>query len=224
VSEFDSLAEDYELALSHNLRLIPGGIEHYYRNRANITARYSKSTRVSEILDFGGGVGLAIPHLAKSFPGCALSIADSSMESVRVAKSRFPFLRVVEAGPLPPESWDLIFVAGVLHHIPPVERDLVVERLCGALRIGGTLAIFELNPLNPITRRLVDACPFDEDASLIRKPQVKQLFDKAVQLRLVKEGFTIFFPPAMKHFHCFERALTWCPMGAQYYLIFEKNK
>ena len=50
------------------------------------------------------------------------------------------------------------------------------------LRPGGLVAIYEHNPLNPVTMRVVNTCPFDEHAVLLRKRETRDL--------VAAEGFT----------------------------------
>ena len=47
------------------------------------------------------------------------------------------------------------------------------------LRPGGIAAIFEHNPLNPLTRRVVSNCVFDEDAVLLRRRRARGLLRQA---------------------------------------------
>ena len=54
--------------------------------------------------------------------------------------------------PLEDASFDLAFASCVLHHIEPVERARATSELARVLRPGGLVAIYEHNPLNPLTR------------------------------------------------------------------------
>lgn len=70
-----------------------------------------------------------------------------------------------------------------------------------------------------MTRQLVRCCPFDEDAALVTKRKLKQLFTEHGELRIAKEAFMVFFPPSLGRLAGLERLLGWCPLGAQYFLV-----
>jgi hypothetical protein len=76
-------------------------------------------------------------------------------------------------------------------------------------------AIFEHNPMNPLTVRAVNSCEFDENAVLIQPWTLRRRLRQAgfVQTRL---RYRIFFPHAARSLRGLERALRWCPGGAQY--------
>jgi hypothetical protein len=83
---------------------------------------------------------------------------------------------------------------------------------------GGMLSVFEHNPLNPLTVYAVQACPFDDNAVLIRAG--------AMRARLRQAGFEvpslryrIFFPHALRGLRPLERRLTRLPLGAQYHVF-----
>jgi len=225
MSRFDEFATEYEVALSQNLRFIPGGVNYYYQNRVNIAIREMASQSPPErILDFGGGVGLTVPLLCKAFPRSVVSLCDASAESTSQAKLRYPYVEVLNGESLPERHFDLIFVAGVIHHIDPANRHDVLNRLSRSLALGGLLILYELNPLNPITRRLVRCCPFDDDAELISKGKLKELVETHGELRVINEAFMVFLPPVLGRLARLEQLLKWCPLGAQYYLTISHSK
>ena len=84
------------------------------------------------------------------------------------------------------------------------------------LRPGGSLFVFEHNPFNPLTVRVVNTCPFDANAHLIRGSLMKR--------RLLGAGFAsakiryrVFFPHFLRWLRPLEGALAWLPLGGQYY-------
>ncbi len=52
-------------------------------------------------------------------------------------------------------------MAGILHHIRPEKRAGALAEASSKLRKGGSLVVFEHNPLNPLTTHAADSCPFD---------------------------------------------------------------
>lgn len=221
---FDIYATEYEQALAKNLRFIPGGTDHYYKNRVAILARcLGKLSQPERILDFGAGVGLAIPFLRETFPHAEISITDESRESLRVAQKRHPFVHSIDPAGLPKEYFDVAFVAGVLHHVVPSSRQAIVDQIANTVTPDGLIVFFELNPINPVTQRLVQMCPFDNDAVLIKRSEVESLISSDSRLVLERSHYTVFFPPLFKPLHRFEKYLAWCPLGAQYYVAARKK-
>lgn len=222
-NHFDDVADEYEIALQRNLRFIPGGVDHYYANRARIAARsVSNPEKVRRVLDFGGGIGLAYPHLRRSFPNAEILIFDTSRDSVARALRNNVGLRAIEPEDFNKLNCDVVFVAGVVHHVPTGVRDALISTLVSCAADDGIVAIFELNPYNPVTRRLVKACPFDSDADLITRANLRRLASCVPYLREIASRFIVFFPPIFRPFLTMEGFLGWLPLGAQYYLIYRK--
>jgi hypothetical protein len=78
--------------------------------------------------------------------------------------------------------------------------------------------IFEHNPLNPLTRAVVGACPFDENAVLIPARTLKARL-QASGFGEVEIAYTAFFPHVLAGLRRFEGALARLPLGAQYYAL-----
>ena len=225
MSKFDELADSYSEVLRQNLRFIPGGVEYYTEYRAAITKNNEPITsHPPKLLDFGCGTGESLEFLAEYFPNSDITGCDVSQESIRVAASRHPSVKFTDVAKLTPESFDIIFVAGVLHHIQPSLRTRTLKNLVNLLKPGGRLFLFELNPLNPITRKLVSNCEFDEDAVLLTRRSLLSASKIAGSINVTSKGFTVFLPPLFGRFRFLERLIAWCPLGAQYFVIFEKSK
>lgn len=171
------------------------------------------------ILDFGCGIGASIPHLQRSFPAASITGVDVSGRSIELAREAHPAVRfeLIEGAriPLADDTVDLAFAACVYHHLDPRERGAWTAELRRVLRPGGLLFVFEHNPLNPLTRRVVRDCPFDEDAVLLPRRE---------SLRLLREAgfgdagvdYIVFFPGALARLRPLEPWLAALPLGAQY--------
>lgn len=175
------------------------------------------------VLDFGAGVGNSVPFFKKYLPTASVTCLDVSRKSLDLGQARFDgqadFVHF-EGGDLPfaNGTFDIILCACVLHHIDHPEHKAILARLRGLLSERGSLYIFEHNPLNPLTVRVVNSCPFDENAKLITA--------RALQITLLEAGYSqvetryrIFFPGALRQLRFMEKFLRWCPAGAQYSLI-----
>jgi len=82
-------------------------------------------------------------------------------------------------------------------------------------RPGGMLGIFEHNPLNPLTVRAVNTCPFDENAHLVRSKQMVERY-LASGWREPKVHYHLFFPHALAALRALEPYLSGVPFGGQY--------
>ena len=111
----------------------------------------------------------------------------------------------------------MVFTACVFHHIGFQYHENLIQEIYRVLKKNGTFIIFEHNPWNPITRKMVNTCPFDKDAVLLNPTYTKKLLHKVFQNQKTK--FTLFFP-RHKIFNLLirlEKYLSIIPVGGQYY-------
>ena len=174
------------------------------------------------ILDFGGGVGQSSPHLRAVFPAARVVCADVSMRSLRIGRQQFrehaDFVRFDgRVLPIADASVSIVFAACVFHHIPGEVHAHLFAEIARVLDADGALVIFEHNPLNPLTRRVVDQCPFDADATLLRASRLRRLLDQhGFATRL---DYHLFFPRFARGLRPLEPHLSWLPAGAQYSIV-----
>jgi SAM-dependent methyltransferase len=169
------------------------------------------------VLDVGCGTGIAdgllLPRVV------SLDGVDVSAEMVSQAANRNPegAYQVYDGVhlPYPDRSFNLVFAACVLHHVPPAAWDGFIAELWRVTAAPGAAVVIEHNPLNPLTRKAVRACPFDEDAVLARPVRVREAFQRAGAARPERK-FMTFFPFDQPALSRAERALGWLPAGAQY--------
>jgi SAM-dependent methyltransferase len=112
-------------------------------------------------------------------------------------------------------SFDLVFTSCVLHHVPVAQRITLVAEMARATRAGGTVAILEHNPLNPLTRLVVSRCRFDVDAVLLSGGESVRLL-RAAGLDSPHADYILFFPWRGRRFRRLEKLLARVPLGAQY--------
>jgi SAM-dependent methyltransferase len=133
-------------------------------------------------------------------------------------------LKISKKGiPAPDASFDAAFSACVFHHIPRSEHLFWLAELRRVVRPGGAIAVFEHNPFNPLTRRAVDTCPFDEHAVLLTARQLEKAYSDA-GWQVLKARYHIFFPHFAARFRIFEPLLEWLPLGAQYSVFGRRPK
>jgi trans-aconitate methyltransferase len=177
------------------------------------------------LLDFGCGIGNLYEFVKQFFPFASYTGVDESGESVNTAQSRFSNSSIFHN--LASENWknaqyDLIFSAGVFHHIPHDEHEKILKELSGLLNTNGKLAIWEHNPFNPITKKIVKDCIFDEDAVLIYPNRMKKNMLK-IPLSNIQVTYTTFFPKSLSYLNILDPYMGWLPLGGQYITRGEKK-
>jgi len=229
-AEFDRFADEYRQLHSLNIQASGEGPEFFAEYKVRDTVNLWRSlgkTGKPQILDFGSGVGNSIPYFRQFIPDCELTCLDVSDKSLTLAEERFPNeAKFVSFDgmhiPFPDEHFEIIFSACVFHHIPHKEHNNLLRELHRVLQPGGLVVIFEHNPLNPLTVRAVNTCPFDENAMLIPARELVKTF-KGAGFSSLLSHYRIFFPGALRAFRVLEPYLRWLPLGAQYYVAAWKN-
>ncbi|MBL0061963.1 MAG: class I SAM-dependent methyltransferase [bacterium] len=127
----------------------------------------------STILDFGCGTGKNLKHLRKHFPKAVLFGTDISQDSLDIAaKLNLDSCKLDyfdgETLPYKAPMFDMILAVNVFHHIPFELHEGLLAGLRKTLNPDGVFVLFEQNPINPITRKIVRECPFDKDARLLK--------------------------------------------------------
>ncbi|MBY0291760.1 MAG: class I SAM-dependent methyltransferase [Alphaproteobacteria bacterium] len=215
---FDSFTKDYNQLLLEQTQFFTADEAYFAAYKVQIVKRLIKTTPV-RILEYGCGIGRNIKFLKTAFTTSEIFGSDISEKSIEIAKKENPNVLFWVEGEqkLEEAGFDLIFVAGVFHHIPPPERFDVMKKLLNILNPGGNIFIFEHNPYNPITRKIVNSCPYDEGVILLPPRELKSYLQKA-GFKNYQQGYTLFFPPAFKVLTCFESYLKWLPLGGQYWI------
>jgi SAM-dependent methyltransferase len=220
-AEFDLLADEYHDQHKANVAITGEGPEYFAEYKIADLANFVKTEGVvtGQLFDFGCGIGNSVPYFRKYFPDRKLSCGDVSSRSIEIAKARNAgdesYVLIGEDIPLPTHSQDIVFSACVFHHIPHEQHEHWLAELLRITRPGGLLAIYEHNPLNPLTVRAVNTCPLDVNARLIRGGIMRK---RAVAGGWVdaRVGYKLFFPAILAALRPMERHLEWLGLGAQY--------
>jgi SAM-dependent methyltransferase len=219
---FDRFAGDYKQVLDRSVAVSGEDSSYFAEYKARYLHRLFSNTFSGKVLDFGCGIGLLAGLLKKYLPAIHLDGFDVSQDSIRRVDGI-----VAAQGTFTSDSsqlardYDLIVMANVMHHVPPVQRRDVVQELADRLARGGALAIFEHNPANPVTRWVVEHCPFDDDAILL-PPAETHAYVNHAGLSLSRRDYIVFFPHSLSVLRSLESWLSWLPLGAQYVMVAEK--
>ena len=223
--DFNEYSHSYDEIIKSQLKHL-GDISYYAEYKVKILKALTSKKENINILEFGCGIGRNLFYIKQYFPKANIFGFDISEKSLTVAKKiddSFVLINNIER--LKEKylnHFDIIFIAGVYHHIPPKDRNKNTAILLTLLKDGGKLLLFDHNPYNPITRRLVSTCEFDKDAVLLTLNEIKQLFKKN-HFKVIFSKYTLFFPPKLKKIAFLENCLKWIPLGGQYCVCFEKD-
>lgn len=220
--DFDAYAKDYRHIHNESLKF-SGADSDYFSEQKIEEVRKNETMQSPKILDLGCGDGNSAVFFRKHFKACEYFGLDTSKESVSIASSRelfgatFSYYNGFDL-PFSDGAFDIVFIACVLHHIDSRQHEKILAEVKRVLRPGGRLYIFEHNPLNPVTRRMVRNCPFDEDAVLLTSFYTRKLLMR-LKFQDVNVGYTLFFPRhrIFNRMLPLENYLKWLPVGGQYY-------
>ena len=219
---FDRFAGDYKQVLDRSVAVSGEDSTYFAEYKARYLRRILGPDFSAKVLDFGCGIGLLAGLLKNYLPSIQLDGFDVSQESIGKVNPG-----LASQGTFTSDlsrlggNYDLIVLANVMHHIPPNQRPDVVQDLGERLARGGSLAIFEHNPANPVTRWVVEHCPFDEDAILLPPAETREHVTHA-NLRVQRSDYIVFLPGFLAWLRGIEPALARVPLGAQYVMMAQK--
>ncbi len=218
--DFNEYARNYEKILNDELKFF-GEKNGFFAEYKVKTVKETLKKDPAFILEYGCGVGLNLRHFKKYFPESKITGCDISEKSVEIAEKENPdvdfFTITNEELEKRAETFDLIFVSCVFHHIAPELREDSVEKIKSLLKPDGELYIFEHNPFNPFTRKIVKDCLWDKDAILLKSAEMLNLLKNA-GFNILEKNYTLFFPAPLNILRPLEKILGKIPLGGQYYI------
>ena len=222
-TDFDTWKDSYGEELQ-KVVAFSGRDAHYFtelkaRALIELAARHVGHTAGLTALDIGCGVGLTDRYLTDSFAKViGVDIFEGVLERAAATNPQAQYLLHDEHSlPLDDGTVDVAFAICVVHHVPPVQWRAFAAEMARVLRPGGIAVIFEHNPLNPMTRRVVSNCVFDDDAVLLRRRTAASLLRNA-GLVSCEDRYIAFLPFGHQVAAPVDAALRRVPLGAQYYV------
>jgi SAM-dependent methyltransferase len=225
--EFDAYSSDYNDRVNRALRFTGTSVDFFTRVKVDyfvdFMAEHGRGRSTAAVLDVGCGTGnshsLLAPHVARL---CGIDISPSSIE---IARTRNPQAEYTTYDgvhiPYSDETFDFAVAVCVFHHVPLAQRNALVSEIRRTLKPGGFIVIFEHNPLNPLTMRVVNRCEFDHDAILLRSTTCETLV-KNGRFDRVETRFILNIPPLNGFLRTIDAHLSKLPIGAQYYTAGQK--
>jgi SAM-dependent methyltransferase len=222
-TEFDRYEKTYQTAVDEAISF--AGREHGFyleakaRRLRELTHRHLGGGR-PRALDVGCGPGLFDRHLGSSFELEGVDVSPAMVERARETNPQASY-RVYDGRRLPYDDgrFDVSFAVCVLHHVDRPDRAAFLAETARVTRSGGLVAVFEHNPINPLTRRVVRDCAFDEGVELLGRRELERLY-RGAGLELLGTEYLLFFPWRAD---ALERRLTRLPLGAQYVVAGRKT-
>ena len=216
---FDNYADNYSEHINKSFGSLENNLDYYHIKKSEIL-KMELGYQPKKILDLGCGVGTMLKLLSKQFPDSVFYAQDESPKSMDYIKKNHPNVNCL-SDLNTEEKFDLIFLSNVIHHVKSSERDDLFKKIHSLLNPDGKLFIFEHNPYNPLTLKLVANCEFDADAELIKKKDLIKIC-KRNNFKIFKSGYIHFFPSKLGFLFKIENYLKWLFLGAQYFCIFQK--
>ncbi|MBL4588257.1 class I SAM-dependent methyltransferase [Candidatus Babeliales bacterium] len=226
--EFDDYIEKYREIQNKDVRLSGETGEFFAEYKIEKMASWFPEylDQPIDMLDFGCGDGLMTQYAHKYFPKATIQGVDPSSKSIEHAKHTCKDgiqFDVLEDDTLPYEDkkFDLVYAAGVFHHIKFNQHEHFIRELARITKKGGRIIIFELNPFNPLTVHTFRNSPIDQNATLLFPRYTKSISES---IGKVSTKYYCFFPSFARKLRVLEPYMTWLPAGALYATIIEVEK
>jgi ubiquinone/menaquinone biosynthesis C-methylase UbiE len=222
---FDDFARSYDAAVQDAIGASGETVQFFAELKVHLMARALSQKRPATILDFGCGIGNTTRAIAARFDDSHVIGFDTSSESIAVAhemssaqSARMEYISSSERRlPLDDASMGAAFTSCVFHHIDTADRAHWMRELRRVLAPGASLFVFEHNPYNPLTVRVVRRVPFDEGVVLLRPRDTIRLMREA-GFATSRASFYFFFPAFLRALRPLEHVMHRIPLGAQYFV------
>ncbi len=221
--DFDEFAADYRNIHTQNVKLSGADSFYFAEMKVRLLQKF-ETDQLLKVLDIGCGDGATEVFMQQYFPSWRIQAIDISERSIEAADKRKlsnTSFKVYDGKHIPfdDDNFDLIFIAGVLHHVAFHLHDGLINEITRVLKKGGRLYLYEHNPLNPLTKYLVKTCVFDKKAKLLQYGYASRLLNTN-QLAVKNKNFIIFFPRKgiLSKLIFLEKYLQWLPLGGQYFI------
>ena len=227
MNQFNKVAKNYKETLQAANSFIPVDVENYAIIKAlhiNSFLKKNFNHQKIKVLDIGCGIGSITKYLTKQ--NVEVYGIDTSTASIELAQQNLPHITFLSYDgneiPFEDNSFDFVFCSNVLHHIDVEKRDAFLSTAMKKVKFRGYLGIIEHNPYNPLTRKSVSNCSFDDGCILEKRNTLEKRFE---QLGYKYFGRYILFTPFVSAlFFKIDCLLKYIPLGAQYFICVPQNE
>jgi len=222
-AEFDAYDRNYNEVVNRALSFSGLTVDFFTRVKVHYFLELLASTlpaKRPDVVDIGCGVANSHP-LLMGHVGRLVGV-DVSSACIAAAAARNPQNEYTTFDglnlPYPAKSFDVASAVCVFHHVPLADRVRLTRDVRRVLRPGGLFAIFEHNPLNPLTLHVVSNCELDKHAVLLSRRQTENLLAEA-GFRQIATRFILSIPVEGRMLRKIDRLFARFPFGAQYYSV-----
>jgi SAM-dependent methyltransferase len=218
MASFDDYARNYESLLDDPLRKrFADDAEFFIHQKCRVLLRHLRNAAPPHprLVDVGCGQGTAMSFLRGE---ASVVGTDISIGMVRGAARGAVAVQEPFALPFADATFDAAYAFCVYHHIDDRDHVRHLSELFRVVTPGGRVFVFEHNPYNPVTRVVFNRAPIDRGCHMIEPRRLRSIFQQAGFDHLVQE-YLLFFPePLWKWIGGLEPALSWLPLGGQYFV------
>jgi SAM-dependent methyltransferase len=226
--EFDGFSDSYEDLLKDPVRdrFMGAAGDFFHRRKRDLIRRYFEKrgvgTKSLAYLDLGCGKGELAGMLSGDFGrACGCDPSAGMLKTARDIETRVQ----ADPGGIPFADGEFDFVSAVCvyHHVPLAARDGLTAEVRRVLKPGGTFAIIEHNPYNPVTTAIVKRTPVDADAILLKPGEAKKLLRRHA-FSVMDVEFFLYLPEKLyRQIGALEALMSKVPLGGQYAAFGERD-
>jgi ubiquinone/menaquinone biosynthesis C-methylase UbiE len=223
-AEFDAYDHRYNETIDRALAFSGLNVDFFTRVKVDylleLLGAPPRSPARIRLLDIGCGIANSHPLLAgrvSRLAGVDISKTCLAQAAARNPENEYKFYDGTNL-PYPSASFDAASAICVFHHIPPAERLHLANDIRRVLQPGGMLAVFEHNPLNPLTMHVVNNCEIDMNAMLLRRRETEKLLGDA-GFRQIWSRSILTVPAKGRLLRNIDKLFGRLPLGAQYYSV-----
>jgi ubiquinone/menaquinone biosynthesis C-methylase UbiE len=219
--DFDAHAAVYDNVVDRSVSFTGRNAAFYARRKVELLEEIVRprlgSLQGLSVLDVGCGTGTTDRQFASRVQ--KLHGVDVSEEMLAHARASVPTADFSwydgEKLPFADDSFDVTVAICVLHHVPVSKRSTMLGEMLRVTRPEGFVAVFEHNPLNPLTRHAVNTTEMDQSEVLLTSRQVVDALRDAAGMEPEVRHF--LFSPLGGAIGCsVDRHLRRVPLGGQY--------
>jgi SAM-dependent methyltransferase len=223
---FDLHGSEYEQLVDRSIAFTGRNTSFFARRKVEVLRRIEekrgRDLRDEALLDVGCGSGTTDRFLVghvRTLHGVDISEGMLAAARQNVPDAHFQSYDGMTL-PFDHATFDVVVAICALHHVPPTQRQRFVAELNRVSRSGALIAIFEHNPINPLTRWAVRGCELDDGVELLPARRVKQLLS-ASGAEVFGCHYLLFTPCGGKLGAGVDRWLQAVPVGGQHVVTAE---
>lgn len=195
-----------------------------------VVKKFYNRTRDFNCVDLGCGTAETTEYFQDEFKytlGCDYSFGMLKFAGQKNLKGTYLINSVSEMLPFQNSSIDIVVLFNMLHHIESKEKLIqTLTEVSRVLKNRGMIVIYEMNPLNPLTRHVINTNEIDSAVNLdgYKKSLYPTTFYtweartimKQCGFKIWRQEYLVFFPKILSFLLPLEKFLAKIPVGGLY--------